>query len=353
MAAIVLSILTSFIIAFLIIPVIIKFTKKRKKYLDKPGRRKIHKEFTPSMGGVALFFGFIISFFIWSPFEGIITHIYTIAALIIIFILGLRDDIITLKPINKLIGQLIAASIIIALTGTKLIGLYGLFGVYAFPEWLSYILTAFTIVVITNSFNLIDGLDGLAGTIAAIALSFFGIWFLLIDQTALAILNFSMLGAVIAFLTYNWEPSKIFMGDTGALFLGFFFSVMVIYFINYNYALPDSSAFKFDASIATAVSVVIIPLFDTLRIFILRASKKKSPFAPDKSHLHHALMRMGMRHSDTALILGAINVVFILLAVFLSELQDTWLLPIVIVVAVIISIIIDNMILRKLRGRSA
>jgi UDP-GlcNAc:undecaprenyl-phosphate GlcNAc-1-phosphate transferase len=110
-----------------------------------------------------------------------------------------------------------------ALTGNKLVGLYGLFGIDTFPEWLSYIVTAFTIIVITNSFNLIDGLDGLTGTIAVISLSFLGVWFVLINQMSLAIFNFSMLGAVIAFLIYNWEPSKIFMGDTGALFPGFFF----------------------------------------------------------------------------------------------------------------------------------
>lgn len=353
MAAIVLSILNSFIIAFLIIPVIIKFTKRRKKYLDKPGRRKIHKEFTPSMGGVALFFGFIISFLIWSPLEGIVTHIYTIAALLIIFILGLRDDIITLRPINKLVGQLIAASIIIALTGTRLIGLYGLFGIYAFPEWLSYLLTAFTIVVITNSFNLIDGLDGLAGTIAVISLSFFGVWFVLIDQLPLAILNFSMLGAVVAFLTYNWEPSKIFMGDTGALFLGFFFAVMAIYFINYNYVLPDNNPFKFEGSVSTAACIVIIPLFDTLRIFILRTLKKRSPFSPDKNHLHHALMRLGVSHSGTAIILGFVNIVFITIAIVLNDIQDSILFAVVIGVAIVISVIIDNLILRKLRPRRA
>jgi UDP-GlcNAc:undecaprenyl-phosphate GlcNAc-1-phosphate transferase len=102
MAAIVLSILTSFIVSFLIIPVIIKYTKKRKKLLDTPGRRKIHKKITPSMGGVALFFGFIIAFLIWSPVYGIMNQLYTLAAMFIIFILGLRDDIIPLRPIKKL-----------------------------------------------------------------------------------------------------------------------------------------------------------------------------------------------------------------------------------------------------------
>lgn len=321
--------------------------------MDTPGRRKIHKKVTPSMGGIALFFGFIISFLIWSPLSGIVSHLYTLGALFIIFILGLRDDIIVLRPINKLIGQLIAASIIIALTGTKLIGLYGLFGVHAFPEWVSYIMTAFTIVVVTNSFNLIDGLDGLAGTIASICLLFFGTWFFLIDQYALSVLNFSLLGAVIAFLTYNWEPSKIFMGDTGALFLGFFFSVMIIYFINYNYILPDYNDFKFEASVSTAICVFIIPLFDTLRIFILRLSKKKSPFSPDKSHLHHALMRMGMKHSGTAMILASLNILFILVAILFSNMNDTILFAIIIVSGVIISVIIDNLIIRKLRSKTA
>lgn len=323
---------------------------RSNKLVDQPGRRKIHKKITPSMGGIGIFGGFLVGFLIWAPISGILNHIYTIAALFIVFFLGLRDDIITLRPINKLIGQLIAASIIFTLTGSKLIGLYGLFGIYTFPEWASYLLTAFTIVVITNSYNLIDGLDGLAGTIACIALTFFGVYFILIGQISLALLNFSMLGAVIAFLTYNWEPSKIFMGDTGALTLGFFFAVMVIYFINYNYAEPVDSNFNFQASITTAICVVIIPLLDTLRIFIVRASKGKSPFSPDKSHLHHALMRMGLKHSHTALILGLINILFIGIALLLNDLKDLYLLPIVIGIGIIISVVIDQLIIAKLKG---
>lgn len=351
MASIILSILTSYIISFLIIPVIIKFTKKRKKFLDKPGRRKVHKKFIPSMGGIAIFFGFVLSFMIWSPLAGIYSNAYILAALLIIFILGLRDDIITLKPINKLLGQLLAASIIIALTKLNLDGFYGLFGIYDFPEWLSYFLTAFVIIVVTNSFNLIDGLDGLAGTIATISLSFFGIWFLLIEEMPLAILNFSMLGAVVAFLTFNWEPSKIFMGDTGALLLGFFFSVMSIYFINYNHELPTSNDFKFNASVATAICIIIIPLFDSLRVFILRAYKKRSPFSPDKNHLHHALMRLGMSHSQTAIILGSINILFVLMAIFLNDINSTSLLLLIVGVAIVISTVIYHLMVRKLKGK--
>lgn len=132
--------------------------------------------------------------------------------------------------------------------------------------------------------------------------------------------------------------------------LGFFFSVMVIYFINYNYAEPENSTYVFNASITTAICVVIIPLLDTLRIFIIRMVKGKSPFAPDKSHLHHALMRMGLRHSQTAIVLGLINIMFIAIAILLNDLRDIYLLPIVLLMGVVVSVVIDQLIIRKLKG---
>ena len=237
---------------------------------------------------------------------------------------------------------------VIMLTSTRLHSLYGLFGISEFPDIISYVLTIFTIIVITNSFNLIDGLDGLAGTIATIALTTFGVWFYLVDQPLTALLALSMVGAVVAFLTFNWEPSKIFMGDTGALVIGFLFSVMAINFIDFNYQLPDSSPFKFEASITTAICIVIIPLFDTLRIFILRLSKRQSPFTPDKNHMHHALMRLGLSHSKTALALGALNLTYIAVAVICYRISDEILLPLILVLSILLSLTLDFLIIRKL-----
>lgn len=327
-------------------PVIISFSK-RKNVLDAPDRRKIHKENTPSLGGIAIYLGFIAATFIWISFNGIVRYKYVLVALSIIFIMGMRDDILPIRPRIKLLVQVATAAMIIALSGIQLQSLYGLAGIGDINQIIGFVISLFTIVVVTNSFNLIDGLDGLAGSIATVVLLFFGIWFLMIGELHTPILAFSMLGAVLAFLTFNWEPAKIFMGDTGALVLGLLFSVLAIQFININHGLPIGSSYKFEASISTAICVIIIPLCDTLRIFIIRISKGQSPFNPDKSHIHHALMRLGLKHYQTALVLAGVNVGFIAVAIFFREYGDNILLPVILVIALLFSLSIDLLIKRR------
>jgi UDP-GlcNAc:undecaprenyl-phosphate/decaprenyl-phosphate GlcNAc-1-phosphate transferase len=208
-------------------------------------------------------------------------------------------------------------------------------------------LTFFTIIVITNSFNLIDGLDGLAGTIATISLLAFGIWFFLVGDGVFAILSFAMLGSIFAFLIFNWEPSEVFMGDTGALVIGMTLAIMVIHFINLNFALPVGNVYKFDATIAAAACFIMIPLVDTMRIVILRLLKGQSPFKPDKSHVHHAIMRLGKTHSQTTIILGITQLCFITIAVLCRGFSDRYMLVAVIVLSIILSVFLDRLILRK------
>ena len=150
MTKILASIITSYIITFLIIPVIISYSKK-KNLLDTPDRRKIHKELTPSLGGIAIFIGFITAAFIWMSLRGLVQYKFVLVALSIVFIIGVRDDILPLKPKVKLLGQIIAASMVIGLSGIKLTSFYGLFGVYDLHPAMSFLVTLFTIVVVTNA----------------------------------------------------------------------------------------------------------------------------------------------------------------------------------------------------------
>ncbi len=344
------SLLTAYLIAFLIIPVIIKYTKK-KRILDVPGRRKIHKDLTPSMGGLAIFAGFIAGALFWMPLQGFSDFKYALGGLLVIFLTGFRDDIVPLKPHVKLLAQIFAAGIVVVPAGIRITSLYGLFGIDALPVPLDYLISIFVIIVITNSFNLIDGLDGLAGTVASIILSFFGTWFFLAGEEAIAIYCFCFLGAILAFLYFNWQPSKIFMGDTGALLLGFFFSILAIYFMEANHQLSPDDPLKFNAVVTTAMAVIIIPLFDTLRIFILRLSKGISPFTPDKNHMHHALMRMGMSHAYTAITLGSLNLTFIGLILIFRDQSDFIMLPALLVVSTALSLTLDFFIIRKVSTR--
>jgi UDP-GlcNAc:undecaprenyl-phosphate/decaprenyl-phosphate GlcNAc-1-phosphate transferase len=344
--------ITSFVIAFLIIPVIIKYSLK-KNLVDIPGRRKIHKKITPSMGGIAIFGGFFISTLIWLEFQywGYIRFI--LVSLFVIFFIGVRDDLVPLRPMLKLIGQIFSAGLLIFLFDLRLHSMYGVFGIYELPEIISYTITIFTIIVITNSFNLIDGLDGLAGTIASTSLLAFGVWFFLVGDIVFAILAFSMLGAILAFLIFNWDPSEIFMGDTGALVIGLLLAIMVIQFINTNFNLPADAPYKFTASIATGACFIIIPLVDTMRIVILRLIKGQSPFKPDKSHIHHAIMRLGKTHSQTTIILGITQVVFILLAIVFRQYYESWLILGLVILSVILSLTLDRLIIRKLDAKDS
>jgi len=300
------------------------------------------------MGGIAIFIGFFISSLIWLDIQGLGYIKFILVALFVIFFIGVRDDLVPLKAMVKLIGQIMAASLLIFLFDLRIKTFYGLFGVHELPNIVSYIITYFTIIVITNSFNLIDGLDGLAGTIAIVALLAFGIWFYLVDDQIFSILSFAMLGGIFAFLIFNWEPSEVFMGDTGALVIGMMLGILAIHFINVNYSLPAMTPYKFNGSVGTAACIIIIPLVDTLRIVILRISKGQSPFAPDKSHVHHAIMRLGMTHSQTTLTLAGVQILYIVLAITFQEFSDVYVLSGLLVLSFLLSVTLDRLIISRL-----
>lgn len=339
------TLITSFLLTFLTVPLVIRFFRK-KKIFDKPGGRKIHKTVTPSMGGISIFFGAVVALLIWMPFKGLQEFKFLYGAMAIMFVTGLRDDLVPIKPIFKLAAQFLASFMVIFLLDIQLNSFYGLLGINEVPFIISILLTTFVIIVITNSYNLIDGLDGLAGSIGSVAFFFFGIYFFLVGQLYYAMVAMACLGALIAFLNFNWEPSRIFMGDTGALLLGFVLSVLVIKFIDFNHNLADDYKFKLQPSVGTAVAIIIMPLFDTLRVFISRAMRGQSPFSPDKTHIHHMIMRFGMNHAQTSLIIVGINLLFIGLALVMRKLNDHFLILAILGLAMAISLLLDFMLKR-------
>jgi len=344
--------ITAFVIAFLTVPVIIKYSL-RKNLVDIPGRRKIHKKVTPSMGGIAIFLGFFVSSLIWVDMHDWVNIKFILVPLSAIFFIGVRDDLVPLRWIHKLLGQLMAASLLIFLYDLRIISFYGMFGIYELPGIISYGITFLTIIVITNSYNLIDGLDGLAGTIAITSLAAFGIWFFLAGDPIFSILSFSMLGSILAFLIFNWEPSEVFMGDTGALVIGMMLAILAIHFMDSNFKLPNATTFKFQGSVGTASCFLIVPLIDTLRIIILRLAKRQSPFRPDKGHIHHSIMRLGVSHARTTIILGILQLFYIGLAVLFRQFSDRYILTGVIFLSVLLSIILDRLLRGKLNVEEA
>ncbi len=342
--------ITSFAVSFVLFPATIKVLRKYN-LLDPPGGRKIHVEQTPSIGGVPIFFGIMLSVIMWLPLVYIGEFKYVISALIISFILGIRDDLIDLKANQKLIGQVAASSLLIFFCDIRLRSMYGLFGVYEIPIWTSFLLTTFTFIVVTNAFNLIDGIDGLAASLAIIALLFFGGWFMLIGKIHFSFFCFAFAGSLLAFLNYNWFPSKIFMGDAGSLLIGFFLATSTIYFIDSNFRLPAESIFKFNAFIATGVGMVVIPLYDTLRVFCKRVLAGKSPMHPDKNHVHHVLLKLGLNHAWATVVLITVQLLFVALVIGGRELSDVIILPSVITLVVCLGSLLDFLYHRKVRDK--
>lgn len=256
------------------------------------------------------------------------------------FIIGLRDDILALNPKQKLVSQFLPVCVLVVLGKTLLQSTYGLGGQFIFPEPVSIGLTIFVLIILTNAYNLIDGLDGLAGAIGFICLLFFGFWFYQIGDTSLSIISFLFSGSLLAFLFFNWQPSRIFMGDTGALMIGFLLSYLTIHFINQNAALPLDHLARFESSVSTAVCIMIIPIFDTLRVIILRLRKGQSPFRADRNHIHHQFLNLGYSHAKAVLIIGTINIFFILLAWLLKTQGDWLILSLVIAICLLINYIL-------------
>ncbi|WP_339813353.1 MraY family glycosyltransferase [uncultured Imperialibacter sp.] len=342
--------LTSFLICFILTPAVIYFFVKNS-ITDTPGGRKIHKGNTPSMGGIPIMIGVLFATLLWFTFGELNQSRSLLFAVSIMFMVGLRDDLVNMSALHKLIGQLAAALLVVFFGGVQLTSLYGLFGVYDLPTYVGVPISIFTIIVLTNAFNLIDGVDGLAGAISLLALTFFGVWFELNGQHLYAGIAATFAGGIVGFLMFNWSPAKIFMGDTGALAIGLLLASFAVLFIESNFALNASSPIKFSGSVATGVAVMILPIFDTARIFVKRVRKGKSPLSPDKSHVHHFIMRMGFEHRHITLILTSINFMFVAIAIVGKSYSDSIMLPIVIGTAIFLGLSLDYLVLRSVKNK--
>jgi UDP-N-acetylmuramyl pentapeptide phosphotransferase/UDP-N-acetylglucosamine-1-phosphate transferase len=343
--------ITSFLIGFLVLPILIKFLRKIQ-FGDIPGGRKIHKEFTPSMGGIGILFSFFVSLAIWGIVGGSINEIwFLVAGVVIIFFVGLSDDIVDLRAYYKLIGQLIAAFIVVVQGDMRITSFYGFLGVDLLPDYFSYTFSIFVLLAASNAFNLIDGVDGLAGTVSVIALTFLGVWFSMQGLEAYSLLSFALVGSTLAFLFYNWQPAKIFMGDTGALTLGFAIGVLVIAFFKSNEVVVNPIVWKFNSPFTMGMALMIYPLFDTIRIFVRRIVKGNHPMKADKGHIHHFLLRSGMSHQKVTLVISSVQLTLVILGIVLSSLEDNWSLTILIGLVLIFGGIVEQFTIHQMQKR--
>jgi UDP-N-acetylmuramyl pentapeptide phosphotransferase/UDP-N-acetylglucosamine-1-phosphate transferase len=296
------SLIISLIISIASIPVIINISKL-KDLMAEIELRSSHEKLTPTLGGVAIFAATLISYFIWdNPYEGHEIHL-AVADLIILFFLGIKDDILILSPKKKLLIQIAASILLITLGDLRINSLYGLLGVNNMPYFLSILFTTFIFISLINAINLLDGIDGLAGTVGVMASICFGYLFFNLGLFAHATLAFSLAGSLIGFLRYNWSTkNKIFMGDTGSLIVGFLLSFFAVKYIILNSDYLYNPQLGNDAPIL-AMLILILPLFDTLRMFTIRLLAFKSPFEGDRNHLHHILIDQGISHMAATILL--------------------------------------------------
>lgn len=326
-----LIVLFSLMICFLSMPSILHVARQHLLFDDSGSFRKQHDQRIPRIGGIAIFVSFTITSLLFSRFDESLPTNYLLTACIILFAVGLKDDLSGVNPSTKFTVQALVAGILVILGNIRLTSLYGVFGLYDLPYVFSVLFSIVVIIFIINAFNLIDGVDGLAGTISIVVNTTFAFLFIYMDRPGLAAVSLAMVGAVIGFLRYNYTPAKIFMGDTGSLLLGLISVVLAINFIELNKFTPINQPTVYAAP-AIAVAILIIPIFDTIRVFTLRILKGTSPFIADNNHIHHRLLRLGLNHMQTTIVLTAVNILFITMVLSLSNYSNVALLIIYLVI---------------------
>jgi UDP-N-acetylmuramyl pentapeptide phosphotransferase/UDP-N-acetylglucosamine-1-phosphate transferase len=308
----VISFLAALIIGFFSIPKVVKVAT-RKDLVAKPNHRTSHTGRIPNVGGISIFISFVLAFMIASDFRLDNRMQFLIFTSLALFFVGLYDDIMIISAKRKLIGELLGIAGMICLGNIRLTNLHGFFGIHELDYIYSIPLTFFVTVVIINAINLIDGIDGLASGVGMIVSLFFGIYFHLTGNEQLSVVAFCLLGALIPFFIYNVfaRRRKIFMGDAGALVLGVLIAALTISFNEVNVTV--TSSYHVINVPMVSICILVLPMFDTIRVFTIRLVNKKSPFSPDKNHLHHMFLSLGCNHKQATGILLLINIIYICL----------------------------------------
>lgn len=283
-----------------------------KNFVDKPNQRSSHTGCVPNIGGIVVFLAFLCSFLIFARFDGTVEFQYVILGAILIFLVGVYDDLLEISPRKKVKGEMLGALIVIVGGGYYLTDLHGFLGLYGISPWIGIPLTFVGLVGLINAINLIDGIDGLCSGVALMDCLFFGIWFYDCGRVEYALLCGVLSAALVPFFFINLfgKRSKMFMGDSGALMVGFLLGVMAIKFCEVDLDVNDRCGVR--AALGVVLSVLAIPVLDTLRLFASRWMRGKSPFAPDKRHLHHKLLTIyGGVHRKATFTILALNLLFI------------------------------------------
>ncbi|MDR2466614.1 MAG: undecaprenyl/decaprenyl-phosphate alpha-N-acetylglucosaminyl 1-phosphate transferase [Prevotellaceae bacterium] len=326
------------ILGFALIPPVRKLAVA-KDLVAKPNHRTSHTGRIPNIGGVAIFSAFILAFlFVSAQTDGKAQYIGFIA--LGMFLIGLYDDVMVISPKLKLGLEALIVLLPVCVGDFRLTHLHGFFGINELNYIWGVLLTTFVIIVIINAVNLIDGIDGLAAGVGMVVSLFFGIYFALNGEMMYLVLSFCLLGALLPFFGYNVfsRNKKIFMGDSGSLVIGALIAVLTIKFNEINIA--SASPYRIINVPMVSICVLVLPMFDTLRVFVIRAMQGKSPFLADKNHLHHMFLSLGFNHKQSTGIMLTISVAYIFAGLLLQNTSKTFFFLTVIVSCVVWSEIV-------------
>lgn len=305
------SLLMGFAIALLCLPIVLGICR-RWQLFDTPGLRKLHRLPKPTLGGLAFISATLLTLVWEKKMDQFPASL--IAALAIITLLGLLDDLRNLRALPKLVLQ-IGLAALVAAAGPRLQQLHGFLGADSLHPLWQYLLTIGWLVVVTNAFNLVDGVDGLAGGIGLISLVVLGFLLAINGDAAYSCFAFALAGSVLGFLAFNVQPSRIFMGDTGALFIGFSIGILGLRLMQVHpvgvQPLPHP--------MLVVAGTVAMPVMDALRLFCRRLLQGHSPFRADNQHLHHLLTARGHSHRTTSILLMGMHYLLTSIAILLQH----------------------------------
>lgn len=322
----VMFLLGSFFISYFIIPKIIKVVFF-KKLLDEPNQRSSHKKVTPTLGGIAFYITIIISFFFLKEWDVDNFSLNLMVSLTVLFIVGLKDDLISISAKTKTLAQILAITFIVSDNNLLIESIGGFLGVTEINYWAYLVFIYFSIFFVINSFNLIDGVDGLAASIAITIFTFLGLMFFFLNQYYYTYLCVVILGMLLAFLYYNLsENKKIFMGDTGSMIIGFLIGVLSFKFLSFQENIQSLGLIPSENILIVLSALIAIPILDTIRVFVVRIINKKSFFIADRNHVHHIFVDYGCSHKKTTLLIVIFNFIITICIYSLSFLLNSFFL---------------------------
>ena len=319
--------LLSFSVAYFALPSVI-YVVKQKNLMDNPNERSSHKEKTPTLGGISFFVSIVFTLMVFRPFDIDQVGINILSGVGVLFFVGLKDDLVGVKPSTKIIGQIIATLMLFFSTDLKITTLDGFLNITDIPYWTSVFISCAIVMAIVNSYNLIDGINGSASMVGMVIFSAFAYVFYDAEMYYYFLLSILCIGFLLAFLRYNLSnKNRVFMGDTGSMIVSFVLAVLAIKFFALDTTSLESAIINPTNKVWVLLSIIFIPFFDTTRVFTTRIIRHGKPFKADRSHIHHVIIDyLKLSHAKASILLASINLsVFIVILYLNTYLSSLWL----------------------------